>query len=145
MIDVLISDISSQGSQVTTFCHLVPRVCNLAYGQKRERPLSRELQLWTTHLSETQRWTIAPGMVVWEAGSSAGLHRLFVSLLESRSVDMESDSLINMCVERQGVKNCSQFKLWAFQTFRLSTSVVFLLKEDARVPSVDRYFATNGS
>lgn len=50
-----------------------------------------------------------------------------------------------MFVKRQGVKNSSQIKLWAFQAFPWSKSVVFLLRVDPRVPSVDRYFATNGS
>lgn len=30
---------------------------------------------------------------------------------------MESDNLATMCVEREGVKNSSQIKLWAVQTF----------------------------
>lgn len=120
------------------------RVCNLACSQNSGRPLPREWPLWTTHLSEACRWTAA-GTEVWEAGPSAGLHRLLVSLQESGSINMESHSLTAMCVKRQGVKNCSQIELWAFQTFPWYQSVVFLLRVDPRVPSTDRYFATNGS
>lgn len=91
-----------------THCYNIPREYNLAIGQKGERPLPRECLLWGAHLSPlwaAHGWTLT-GTVVCEAGLSAGLHRLFISLLESWSVNMDSDNL-QPCVSRHGVKNFS--------------------------------------
>lgn len=95
------------------FCHDVPRACNLASVQK-ERPLPREWLLWTTDLSEAHRWTAA-GTVVWKAGSSTGLHRLFLSLRESRSVNVGSDSFTTVCVKRQQWKTVLRLNYGLFR------------------------------
>lgn len=83
------------------YCHDIPREYNLEIGQKRERPLPRECPLGAAQLSEAHAWTLA---VVWEAGLSAGLHGLFVSVWESGSLNMDSDSL-QSCVSGYGVKS----------------------------------------
>lgn len=68
----------------------------------------------------------------------AELHRLFILLLVSGSVNMDIDSL-QPCMSRHRVKSSFQINPGGFQTFCWSKPVVFLLRVDPRLHTMDRH------
>lgn len=106
VINVLISDVSSQGNQATSvfleYIYIYIHPGNIIWQLlRKERDLPMKCPQWAAHPSEAHGWTLRGTDLVWEAALSAELHKPLISLLESGSVSMDSDSL-QPCVSDMG-------------------------------------------
>lgn len=138
VIDVLISDVSSQGNEAT-MCIVTIYLGNIIWQLVRKE---RDLFLGSAfcgqlNLSAAHGWTLT-GTVVGE-GLSAGLHRLFYFTVKSLDLLAWTVTANNHAC-RHGVKNSFQINLGAFQTFCWSKIVVFFLRVEPIHPSMDRYW-----